>query len=222
MPFQVPDAVLPPSSLILVTGANGLIGSHVADQALAAGYRVRGTVRDLKRTSWLQDLFDTKYGKDKFELALVEDMGKDGAFDEVLKGNYSLPHHISARGPGSYHADVSGVIHVAASVNPGSDPNAAITPVIQQTTGLASSAAKVSSVKRFVLTSSSCAATLAKPGIEFEIDENTWCEDAIKDAWAPPPYEAERGWSVYGAMKVRGSCTSKMPNTFTVISCRTG
>lgn len=36
-------------SALLVTGANGYIGSHVVDQLLAAGYRVRGTARDAKK-----------------------------------------------------------------------------------------------------------------------------------------------------------------------------
>lgn len=33
-----------PGSLTLVTGVNGFIGSHIADQLLSLGYRVRGTV----------------------------------------------------------------------------------------------------------------------------------------------------------------------------------
>jgi 2-alkyl-3-oxoalkanoate reductase len=37
---------LSPDSLILVTGATGLVGSHVVDRALASGFRVRALVRD--------------------------------------------------------------------------------------------------------------------------------------------------------------------------------
>lgn len=80
------DPVIAPGSLVLVTGANGFIGSHVADQLLEAGYRVRGTVRDNSKTAWLKELFDKRYGSGKFESAIVEDMAKPGAFDVACKG----------------------------------------------------------------------------------------------------------------------------------------
>ena len=83
--FGVP-AVLEPDSLVLVTGANGFIGSHIADQLIQAGYRVRGTARDVSKTSWLKDLFDKRYGLGRFESAVVEDMAKPGAYDEACKG----------------------------------------------------------------------------------------------------------------------------------------
>jgi nucleoside-diphosphate-sugar epimerase len=35
-----------PDSLLLVTGATGMVGRHVVERALAAGYRVRGLARD--------------------------------------------------------------------------------------------------------------------------------------------------------------------------------
>jgi dihydroflavonol-4-reductase len=37
------------NDLVLVTGASGFIAKHVIKQALAAGYRVRGTLRDMTR-----------------------------------------------------------------------------------------------------------------------------------------------------------------------------
>lgn len=81
--------VIAPGSLVLVTGANGFIASHIADQLIQAGYRVRGTVRDTSRTAWLNELFDKRYGEGKYESVTVEDMGKPGAFDEACKGENS-------------------------------------------------------------------------------------------------------------------------------------
>ena len=72
--------------LLQVTGANGFIGSHVADQLIRAGYRVRGTARDKSKTAWLEDLFDDKYGKGKFESTVVEDMAQPGAYDQACEG----------------------------------------------------------------------------------------------------------------------------------------
>lgn len=39
------DLALPEGSTILVTGASGLIGSHVVQEALNSGYKAVGTVR---------------------------------------------------------------------------------------------------------------------------------------------------------------------------------
>ncbi len=78
--------VLEPGSLELVTGANGFIGSHIADQLIQAGYRVRGTARDASKVGWLKAMFDEKYGPGNFELAVVEDLAKSGAYDEACKG----------------------------------------------------------------------------------------------------------------------------------------
>lgn len=84
------NTAIAPNSLVLVTGANGFIASHVADQFLAAGYKVRGTVRDSAKAQWINDFFEKRYGKDAFEPVVVEDMALSGAFDEAIKGK-SIP-----------------------------------------------------------------------------------------------------------------------------------
>ena len=82
-------SVLEPGSIVLVTGANGFIGSHVADQLIQAGYRVRGTARDISKISWVKDLFDERHGPGKFEPVVVADMAKPGAYDDACKGRCS-------------------------------------------------------------------------------------------------------------------------------------
>ncbi|MBE7181518.1 MAG: GDP-mannose 4,6-dehydratase [Terriglobus roseus] len=84
-PLQIPDPAIPKGSIVAVTGVNGFIGSHVADQLLAAGYKVRGVVRDAEKTKWLLDLFAT-YGEGSFELKEAKDMAPEGALDDALKG----------------------------------------------------------------------------------------------------------------------------------------
>ena len=76
---------IPPGSLVLVTGVNGYIGSHIAQQLLSHGYRVRGTVRDTHKANYMHAVFDEKYGH-AFQVQLVRDMAEDGAFDEVMQG----------------------------------------------------------------------------------------------------------------------------------------
>lgn len=77
---------IPKDSLVLVTGANGFIASHVVDQFLQAGYRVRGTTRDLKKLEDVSSLWESQHGKGRFEAVVVPDMAVQGAFDSAMKG----------------------------------------------------------------------------------------------------------------------------------------
>lgn len=85
-PVKLRDPVLPTGSKILVTGANGWIGSHVVDQLLAAGYSVRGTVRNVEKNVWLRELMQRRHENGTFELVEVEDISKEGAFAESMRG----------------------------------------------------------------------------------------------------------------------------------------
>ena len=80
------DLAVAPGSLFLVTGVNGYIGSHVANELLACGYKVRGTVRDVKKATWAAEFFEKRYGKNNFESVIVPDVSIPGALDDVVKG----------------------------------------------------------------------------------------------------------------------------------------
>lgn len=84
-----------PGERILVTGANGYIGSHVVDLLLSLGYIVRGTVRAEK--PWLNRVFDAKYGHGKFETFIIQRLDDQPKLIESL-------------------SDVSGVVHVVCVV----------------------------------------------------------------------------------------------------------
>lgn len=88
--MSLQNLTIPKGDLILVTGASGYIGSHVADQTLEAGYRVRGVVRDSDRANWLQDHFDQKYGVGNFELKSLADYGNEPAVAAVVKGRWQF------------------------------------------------------------------------------------------------------------------------------------
>ncbi|KAJ0146340.1 Aldehyde reductase 2, partial [Colletotrichum tanaceti] len=130
---------LPKGSLILVTGANGYIGSQIINTLLQLGYRVRGTVRSEK--PWLTELFENKYGEGVYEQAVVPRLDDPEALGQVMAG-------------------VDGVIHVASEVSMTDDPNASIPWVVKATESALAAAAKHSSVKRVVLTSSAFSAVI--------------------------------------------------------------
>ena len=77
---------LPEGSLVVVTGANGYVASHVVDQLLIAEFNVRGTVREPAKAIWLRDYVENTYGPGRFEAAIVTDLAVEGAFDQVVKG----------------------------------------------------------------------------------------------------------------------------------------
>jgi nucleoside-diphosphate-sugar epimerase len=82
----MPTVVLKPGTTIFVTGVNGLIGSHVADQLLTRGYNVRGAVRNVDKTKWLKEYFDEKFDAGQFNVVEVPDMTVEGCYDSLLEG----------------------------------------------------------------------------------------------------------------------------------------
>ena len=82
----------PPGSTILVTAANGLIASHVVDQFLATGHKVRGTVRNASKGAWMNALFTRRHGPGRFELLEGADFERPGIWDAPLKGVSGLAH----------------------------------------------------------------------------------------------------------------------------------
>ena len=95
------------------------------------------------------------------------------------------------------------MIHVASVLSLDRDPNKVIPPVVNGAINAASSAAKQTSVKRFVYTSSSSAITAPKPNVEFKISTEDWNTEQVEEAWKPPPYEQGREWVIYAASKAQ-------------------
>lgn len=177
--FAGKDLALPKGSLILVTGASGYIGAHVVNEALEAGYRVRGTARSKEKCESTKKNFNNN---PNYSAAIVADFQVESAFDEAMRG-------------------CDAVIHVASDMTFGADPNKVVTPVVAGTKSILRSATKHPSVKRFVLTSSSCAVLFPKLNTPLTVGKEDWNQEAIDRAWEPPPYTLERASSVYAASK---------------------
>ena len=150
-------AVSPPTK-VLVTGANGYLAVWVVKKYLEAGYSVRGTVRSLAKSAFLNDKF-AHYG-DRFELVAVEDITKDGAFDAAVQGVDAIAHTASPFHYNVAHPDGTFLYSV---YSPPSFTNwvyaELIIPAVRGTTSILNSALKHgNNVKRFILTSSAVAA----------------------------------------------------------------
>src|SRR5260370_8184880 len=78
---------------ILVTGGSGFIGSHAILQLLAAGHRVRTTVRSLKREAELRAMLKTGGAEPGDRLSFVAaDLETDVGWPEAVAGReYLLP-----------------------------------------------------------------------------------------------------------------------------------
>lgn len=93
----IPDEELaiPRGSTILVTGANGLIGSHVCNEFLQSGFDVKGAVRDTSKSSWLAEALRSREPRGKFTLVALPDMEIEENFHALMPGR-SHPRAIPA------------------------------------------------------------------------------------------------------------------------------
>ena len=74
-------------STVLVTGGSGFVASHCILQLLAAGHRVRTTLRNLKRESDVRTMLDVGGAKRSDELSFVTaDLVSDRGWAEAIAG----------------------------------------------------------------------------------------------------------------------------------------
>lgn len=178
-------AVISKGSRVFVTGISGLIGSHVADHLLRAGYRVRGAVRSEQEAHMMHTIYRKRYPQavESFETVVIADMKLPGAFNGQLAG-------------------CEGVAHVASDLSFSPDPNVVITGCVNGIKAIMEEARLEPSIQRFVYTSSSNAATKPLVGEASHVNSSSWNDDILEEAWAHPPYGPDRAYAVYAASKV--------------------
>jgi dihydroflavonol-4-reductase len=144
------------SALYVVTGASGFIASHVVRELLAAGFRVRGTVRSLSRPESFAHL-KALPGSERLELVEGDLLDAD-VWDAVVKGAEVVLHTASP-----YALDAK---------DPQKD---LVEPALRGTENVLRACAKEPSIRRVVVTSSMAAIT-DEPESERVLTEADWNE----------------------------------------------
>ncbi|KAL8277539.1 hypothetical protein RQP46_010094 [Phenoliferia psychrophenolica] len=128
------------TDIVVVTGANGHVASHIVDQLLALpdGPVVRGTVRTQESASIILGHYPTHSRTGRLEIIVVPDMLAEGAFVEVVKGATHIAHVASP-------LVIGGIEDVAKQL---------LQPAMKGTLGILEAASQSSSVKAVVITSS--------------------------------------------------------------------
>lgn len=147
---------------LLISGATGYIASHVVEQALAAGYRITGTVRNPQDAAKVGHLTamamagaEAGLGADRLRLVAADLMAPD---------------------PFTAHADVDAVLHLASPyvLNVRDPQRDLVDPAVQGTLSMLRAAAAHPRVRRVVMTSSMAAVTDSPDGrVLTEADWNT-------------------------------------------------
>ena len=140
---------------VLVTGATGYVAAEIVRQLLDAGYKVRGTTRDVARAREEGHLTGLAGADQRLEL-VEADLMEPGAFDGAVMGCEYVMHVASP-----YVIDVD-------------DPQRdLVDPAVDGTRSVLAAAAAAGTVRRVVLTSSFVAMSGApKNGVWTEEDWN--------------------------------------------------
>ncbi|KAF7117471.1 hypothetical protein CNMCM5793_006453 [Aspergillus hiratsukae] len=172
-----------PSGLIFITGATGFIGSTVALEALKAGYRLRISIRKESQIPKLKGLL--AQFEQQIEFVVVPDITQESSFAGKLDG-------------------VDYVLHLASPLPHGTDKETYFVPAVKGTTAILREAAKVSTIKRVVITSSIAAfmpiAGVPEGGVIRE--NNGWDLTVDPSADFTGPDEAATSLKLYCASKL--------------------
>ncbi|KAI0819665.1 NAD dependent epimerase/dehydratase [Trametes gibbosa] len=186
------------SGKVLVTGANGFIAGWIIKTLLEHGFSVRGTVRKAGKGVAIKEAL-ASYG-DRFELAVVDDITSDKAFDQAVRG-------------------VDAIVHAASPVRlDANDPLELMIPAVAGTSSILRSASVAgSSVKRVIFVSSLAAVLSTSRGTPCILTEADWNTQEVteveqKGSAAPQAakYRASKmvaekvAWDTYNGGKARG------------------
>lgn len=154
---------------VLLTGISGFLGSHTAIQLLNKGYKVTGTVRDLRRADEIKAIIK-KHSPNIEHLTIVEADLNDAAKWTELTKNTDFVQHIASPFPRVLPKHESELIE----------------PAMNGVLNIMKSAV-ANNVKRVVITSSVAAVVYGKSKNELNttFTENDWTDESNKKDSTP-------------------------------------
>ncbi|BFZ14180.1 hypothetical protein BsWGS_17219 [Bradybaena similaris] len=161
---------------VLVSGASGFVATHVIKQLQEAGYRVRGTVRNLKDEQKNKHLYNLcPNARHKLELAEADLLNPE-SWIEAVKG-CTYVHHVASPLP----------------VESPKHEEEVIRPAVEGAVNVLKAAAAVGTVKRVVMTSSMVAVAV-RGGNKTPFTESDWGDpsDPANMAYSKSKILAER------------------------------
>ena len=158
---------------VLITGGTGWIGSHIVNEALKAGLKVKLAIRsEEKARALIQALEKIHQAEGQITTILIPDLGGKDAWKEAL-------------------VDVQAVIHAAIDLSLiGSDAESFIRGVLDLNINLLQAAKnRGGSIKRIVITSSSVTLGLPNAGASTTHywNADTWNEAAVERSKSAEP-----------------------------------
>ena len=152
------------STRVLVTGITGFLAQHIVIQLLAKGYKVRGTMRSLKRAEEVRGVL-RKFDPRADEIEFVEaDLSSDKGWDDAVK-DCTYVQHIASPFPAVHPKDEMELIRPARD---------GALRVLK--------AAKAAGVQRVVMTSSMASIAYGHGDRRAEIsDETMWSDPSGPD-----------------------------------------
>lgn len=176
------------SKIIVVTGASGFVAKHAILIALNAGYRVRGTLRNMAKADGIRQVMAEHCGEAANNLEFVEaDLLSDDGWDAACDG-------------------VDAILHTAMVV-PTAEPkdkSSVLKPALEGTMRVLN-AARSANVGRVVMTSSISTVGYGRgnPKGEMHLTEADWTDDEkVAESWtyAAAKTRAEKAaWEFAGA-----------------------
>ena len=168
-------------------GPNGFVGSHVLQQLLASGYRVRGTVRSLSKSSYLANLYPNETASGDLHFVTVPDIEAPGALDSAILGSDSSSNSSTTleSEPASYVCHVASPYFTASK----SPLEELINPAVNGTRNVLTSALRSTQLKRLTVLSSfaSVVDLSLNPRAGYSYTEKDWnpvtLEEGSKDGY---------------------------------------
>ncbi|MCJ1290332.1 methylglyoxal reductase (NADPH-dependent) gre2 [Xylographa carneopallida] len=188
---------------VLLTGGSGFIAAHVLDVLLEHGHSVVTTVRSQAKADKIKEAHP-KYGKDKLDFAIVEDIAQPNAFEKAVISEPPFETVIHTASP--FHFNVTDT------------KKDLLDPAVFGTTGILKAIKKSApTVKRVVITSSFAAIvspSAAKGHVYTEKDWNPITEEeAIQN-----PMNGYRASKTFAEQAAWDFVEKEKPN-FTIATC---